>query len=40
MKFLVIGEKFDFTFPESIKVKFSAEILNRRDGRPLQLSLF
>ncbi len=40
MKFLVIGEKFDFTFPESIKVKPSAKILNRRDGRPLQLSLF
>jgi type III restriction enzyme len=40
MRFLVIGEKFDFTFPKSIKVKPTARTLNRKDGRPLQLSLF
>lgn len=40
MRFLVIGEKFDFTFPKSIKVKPTAKTLNRRDGQPLQLSLF
>ena len=40
MRFLVIGEKFDFTFPKSIKVKPAAKTLNRKDGRPLQLSLF
>jgi type III restriction enzyme len=40
MKFLVIGEKFDFTFPKSIKVKPAAKTLNRKDGRQLQLSLF
>ncbi|MFA4910835.1 MAG: DEAD/DEAH box helicase family protein [Desulfobacteria bacterium] len=40
MRFLVIGEKFDFTFPKSIKVKPTAKTLNRKDGRPLQLSLF
>jgi len=40
MRFLVIGEKFDFTFPRSIKVKPAAKTLNRKDGRQLQLSLF
>jgi len=40
MRFLVIGEKFDFSFPKSIKVKPTATTLNRKDGRPLQLSLF
>jgi len=40
MRFLVIGEKFDFTFPKSISVKPAARTLNRKDGRPLQLSLF
>jgi len=40
MRFLVIGEKFDFTFPKSIKVKPAAKTLNRKDGRQLQLSLF
>ena len=40
MRFLVIGEKIDFTFPKSIKVKPAAKTLNRKDGRPLQLSLF
>jgi len=40
MRFLVIGEKFDFTFPKSIKVKPTAKTLNRKDGRQLQLSLF
>ena len=40
MRFLVIGDKFDFTFPKSIKVKPAAKTLNRKDGRQLQLSLF
>jgi type III restriction enzyme len=40
MRFLVIGEKFDFTFPKSIRVKPAAKTLNRKDGRQLQLSLF
>jgi len=40
MRFLVIGEKFDFTFPKSIAVKPASRTLNRKDGRPLQLSLF
>ncbi|MDI6686814.1 MAG: DEAD/DEAH box helicase family protein [Desulfobacterales bacterium] len=40
MRFLVIGEKFDFTFPKSISVKPASRTLNRKDGRPLQLSLF
>jgi len=40
MRFLVIGEKFDFTFPKSIKVKPTATTLNRKDGQQLQLNLF
>ena len=36
----MIGEKFDFTFPKSISVKPASRTLNRKDGRPLQLSLF
>lgn len=40
MRFLVIGKKFDFSFPKSIKVKPTSKTLNRKDGRPLQLSLF
>jgi type III restriction enzyme len=40
MRFLVIGKKFDFSFPKSIKVKPTSKTLNREDGRPLQLSLF
>lgn len=40
MRFLVIGEKFDFTFPKSTKVKLTAKTLNRKDGQQLQLSLF
>jgi len=40
MRFLVIGKKFDFSFPKSIKVKPTSKTLNRKDGRQLQLSLF
>ncbi|MBN2568755.1 MAG: DEAD/DEAH box helicase family protein [Deltaproteobacteria bacterium] len=40
MRFLVIGEKFDFTFPKSIKVKPTAKTLNRKDGQQLELNLF
>ncbi|MDF1594383.1 MAG: DEAD/DEAH box helicase family protein, partial [Desulfobacterales bacterium] len=40
MRFLVIGENFDFTFPKSIKVKPTVKTLNRKDGRQLQMSLF
>lgn len=40
MRFLVIGRNIDFTFPKSIKVKPTSRTLNRKDGLPLQLSLF
>jgi len=40
LRFLVIGEKFDFTFPKKIKVKPASKTLNRKNGRQLQLSLF
>jgi len=40
MRFLVIGKKFDFSFPKSIKVKPTSKMLNRKDGQQLQLSLF
>jgi len=40
MRFLVIGENFDFTFPKSIKVKPMVKTLNRKNGQQLQLSLF
>jgi type III restriction enzyme len=40
LRFLVIGEKFDFTFPKTIKVKPASKTLNRKNGRQLQLSLF
>ena len=40
LRFLIIGNNFDWTFPKSIGVKASASTLNRKDGTPLQLSLF
>ncbi len=40
LRFLIIGNNFDWTLPKSIGVKASARTLNRKDGSPLQLSLF
>ena len=40
LRFLIIGNNFDWTLPKSIAVKASARTLNRKDGSPLQLSLF
>jgi type III restriction enzyme len=40
LRFLIIGNNFDWTLPKSIAVKASASTLNRKDGTPLQLSLF
>ena len=40
LRFLIIGNNFDWTLPKSIGVKASARTLNRKDGTPLQLSLF
>jgi type III restriction enzyme len=40
LRFLLIGEKFDFTFPKTIKVKPASRTLNRKNGRQLQLGLF
>jgi type III restriction enzyme len=40
LRFLIIGNNFDWTLPKSIAVKASARTLNRKDGTPLQLSLF
>jgi type III restriction enzyme len=40
MRFLIIGNNFDWTFPKAITVEPTSRTLNRKDGRPLQLSLF
>ena len=40
LRFLIIGNNFDWTLPKSIGVKPSARTLNRKDGSPLQLGLF
>jgi type III restriction enzyme len=40
LRFLIIGNNFDWTLPKSIGVKASQRTLNRKDGTPLQLSLF
>jgi type III restriction enzyme len=40
MRFLVIGENLEFTFPKAIKVKRTAKTLNRKNGQRLQLNLF
>ena len=38
LRFLLIGR--DFSFPQKVTIKKAARKLNRKDGRPLQLSLF
>lgn len=40
LRFLIIGNNFDWTFPKTITVQPTAKTLNRKDGLPLQLSLF
>lgn len=40
LRFLIIGNGVDWNFPGSIAVKPTDVTLNKRDGRPLQLSLF
>jgi type III restriction enzyme len=40
LRFLIIGNNFDWTLPKLIGVKASARTLTRKDGSPLQLSLF
>ena len=39
LRFLIIGNNFDWTFPKHIAVK-TERTLTRRDGTPLQASLF
>ena len=39
-RFLLIGKSFDFTFPQKIAVAKDVKTLTRKDGRPLQGSLF
>ena len=40
LRFLVIGNNLDWTFPKQVTVKEPSKTLNRKDGTPLQLSLF
>lgn len=40
LRFLIIGNNFDWTFPKSIAVKSTAKTLNRKDGSQLEMSLF
>ena len=40
LRFLIIGNNFDWTFPKSVVVKPESKILTRKDGSPLQLTLF
>jgi type III restriction enzyme len=40
LRFLVIGNNMDWKFPQKMTIKESSKTLNRKDGRPLQLSLF
>ncbi len=40
LRFLIIGNNFDWALPKSIAVKPTAKTLTRKDGSPLQLSLF
>ena len=40
LRFLIIGDNLDWTFPETLSVKPSSKTLNREDGTALQLSLF
>jgi type III restriction enzyme len=40
LRFLIIGNNFDWSFPKTIAVKPTARTLTRKDGSQLQLSLF
>ena len=40
LRFLIIGNNFDWTLPKAISVRPTAKTLTRRDGSPLQLNLF
>ena len=40
LRFLIIGNNFDWTLPRSISVRPTAKTLTRKDGSPLQLNLF
>jgi len=40
LRFLVIGNNLDWKLPKKIAVQETTTTLNRKDGRPLQLSLF
>ncbi len=40
LRFLIIGKEFDWTFPKTITIKPTSRTLNRKDGSPLELSLF
>jgi type III restriction enzyme len=40
LRFLLIGQDMDFSFPETMRVPASARTLARRDNTPLQRSLF
>ena len=40
LRFLIIGNNFDWTFPKSIAVRPTAKILTRKDGSQLELNLF
>jgi len=40
LRFLIIGNNFDWSFPKSVAVKPTARTLTRKDGSQLELSLF
>jgi type III restriction enzyme len=40
LRFLIIGNNFDWTLPKSISVRPTAKTLTRKDASPLQLNLF
>jgi type III restriction enzyme len=40
LRFLIIGNNFDWSFPKKIDVKPTAKTLTRKDGSQLELSLF
>ncbi len=40
LRFLIIGNNFDWAIPKAVAVKPTAKTLTRKDGSPLQLSLF
>ncbi|MCG2660005.1 MAG: DEAD/DEAH box helicase family protein, partial [Kiritimatiellae bacterium] len=40
LRFLIIGNNFDYSFPKALAVKPTAKTLTRKDGSQLELSLF